>query len=267
MAGTDIAVADGLKQVIWQYRTQYEMLLPEAVDLDTFIGAAAAAMYKAPKVAEAAARDPLSLIVALREAARLGHLPGTEEFALSVRGGKVQGLEQYQGVIERMYRSGAVASVHAEVVCIGEHFARRGHNEPPLHEADCLNRDTSPENLAGVYAYAQLTTGALSRVVIMGKPEVMRHRAAAQTFMVWDGSFGVSMWLKTGLRELRKWIPTSAEYRLAEARADAAMVAIQPPSHPDAQVPEPRSPLSGGDGLTPISDGADSVIEGEEVTS
>jgi recombination protein RecT len=266
MAGTDLAqIADGLKQIIWQYRQQYNMLLPEGIDLETFVGAASAAMYKNPKVAQAAAQDPIALIVALRECARLGHLPGTEEYALAVRGGRVQGMEQYQGVVERMYRSGAVASVHADVVCIGENFQRRG-NEPPIHEADWLNRDTATDKLAGVYAYAELTTGRYSRIVIMGKPEVMRHRAFAQTHNVWDGDFGVSMWLKTALRELRKWIPTSSEYRLAEARADAAAAALDrvPPQVRPLAVPEPRSAPDEGYGQDPMTVDGEAVEVGKD---
>lgn len=217
-------------------------LLPADTDVDTFLGTAAAAMHKNPSLAQAAMKDPASLMIALREAARLGHLPGTDRYALTIREGKILGMEQYQGVVARMFNAGAVTGVHAEVVCRGERFERRDPL-PPIHEpvgGDWFARDTKVENLVGVYAYATLDTGSLSRIVVMGRAEVMAHRAAAATTKIWDGPFGKSMWLKTAAHELEKWVPVSAEYRRQQGIRDAAAAALSAPVPPPAapQVPE-----------------------------
>lgn len=232
--GNEVAVRDeDLKSLvgsqIWGRRAQFATLLPSDVDVDTFAGAAAAAMYKNKQLAVTAMRNPESLLVALRDCARLGHTPGTDEYALTVRGGGVLGIEQYQGVIHRMYQAGAVKAVHAEVVTKQEKLIRDDPN-PPKHEVpddDWLNRDVRVGNLKGAYAYAVLEGGVISRLVVMGAAQIMAHREKAATTMIWDGPFGISMWLKTVTHELEKWVPTSASYRLERLRADAQFAALQ----------------------------------------
>lgn len=244
---------------VWDKRRQFSSLLPAGTDVDIFAGCAAAAMYRNPNLAAAAMRNPESLLVALRDCARLGHQPGTDEYALTIRGGGVLGIEQYQGVIHRMYNAGAVKSVHAEVVTNAERLERRDPL-PPIHHVpddDWMNRDVRVENLKGVYAYAILEDGVCSRVVVMGRAQVMAHRQAAMTKNIWDGPFGVSMWLKTGCHELEKWVPTSASYRQERARADAAlaeMLGQHPQNVPSVTGdPIPDTP-EGGDAQTPTDD-------------
>lgn len=236
---------------VWAQRKQFGTLLPASVDVEVFAGCAASALYKNQQLAATAMRNPDSLLVALRDCARLGHQPGTDEYALTVRGGGVLGIEQYQGVIHRMYRAGAVLSVHAEVVTKQEQLERRDPL-PPIHHVpgnDWMIRDIRVENLKGVYAYAILEGGVCSRVVVMGQAQVLTHREKAATKAIWDGPFGLSMWMKTACHELEKWVPTSAEYRAERARADAALAALighAPQSVPDVHVDtDPDTPTGG----------------------
>lgn len=227
---------------VWNKRREFANLLPADVDAEAFAGLAAAALWRDPNLAIAAMRSPDSLVVALRDCARLGHEPGTESYYLTPRGQKVLGIEGYQGVIERMYRGGGVIAVHADVITKEEDAAGqfvRHDPAPPQHHRQ-LSRDTSVDNLAGVYAYAILKGGVCSRIVVMGRIEVMRHREVATTKSVWDGPFGISMWLKTPVDEVRKWVPTSAAYREEKAKADLefARLSGQVPPAPVAEVSE-----------------------------
>jgi recombination protein RecT len=234
---------------VWAKRKEFANLLPAEVDADTFAGLAASAMWKTPALAVAALNSPESLVNALRDCARLGHEPGTENYYLTVRGGAVLGIEGYQGVIQRMFNAGAVQAVHAEVVTYQEKLARRDPL-PPEHQVpggDWLDRNLAPDNLKGVYAYAVLEGGVISRVVVMGRAQVMTHRDKAGKkdgfSQFWDGPFGVSMWLKTAAHELEKWVPTSASYRKERARADAEMARLlgqRPETVPDR--PEQAAP-------------------------
>jgi recombination protein RecT len=254
--GSDVKVRDEdvrslVYTQVWQQRRQFANLLPADVDADAFAGLAAAAIWRDPKLALAALNSPDSLLIALREAARLGHEPGTEAYYLTVRSNGVFGIEGYQGVIDRMYRSGGVIAVHADVITKEEDSAGafvRHDPAPPTHQRQ-LSRDTSVDNLAGVYAYAILTGGVCSRVVVMGRSEVMRHREAAMTKNVWDGPFGISMWLKTPVDEVRKWVPTSAAYRKERARADVEMARLLGQAPQGAagasETPDPHSPMGG----------------------
>lgn len=224
---SDVAIRDeDMKSLVstqvWQQRRQFATLLPATVNVDVFAGSAAAALYKNPQLAAAAMRQPESLLVALRDCARLGHHPGTDDYALTMRGGGILGIEQYQGVMHRMYAAGVVQAVHAEVVTKQETLTRRDP-EPPIHDVpDWLGRDLRVVNLKGAYAYAILPGGVCSRIVVMGEQQIMAHRNAAASKSIWDGAFGLSMWLKTVVHELEKWVPTSTSFREARARADVA---------------------------------------------
>lgn len=241
----------GLQKTIAKYQGTFDRLLPAHMPAETFVGLAAGALWKNQDLAAAALANPDSFLVALRDCARLGHQPGTDEYALTVRKvnkiPSVLGIEQYQGVIERMFRGGAVVAVHAEVVCTGERFVPAQLGAPQHIVDDWLNRDTTTGNLIGAYAYAVLEGGVCSRVMSMGKAEIMRHREVAATEKIWDGPFGKSMWLKTVVHELEKWVPTSSEYRREQARAAAEMQrAMQQPT----QAPAAASPSAASDPQT-----------------
>ena len=119
------------------------------IDVESFLGTAAGALYADEKLMEAAAASPDSLITALMRCAAKGHQPGTEEFYLIPRRIKgvptVQGIEGYRGIVERMYRSGGVASVDgARVVIIAAVAA--------LHDRDAVDAAVHPVRGARVTA-------------------------------------------------------------------------------------------------------------------
>lgn len=233
----------------WARKRQFEAILPDHIDVRSFIGTAAAALYADGKLMAAAEANPDSLIVALMECATLGHRPGSEEYYLIWRNIKgkptVQGLEGYRGIIERMYRSGAIASVVVREVCERDEFEYvEGVHDRPQHSVAWFGGKRG--QMIGVYAYAVLTTGAVSRVVILSRDDVMAARDASDSkdssFSPWnrlDGGkdhpefTGRAMWWKTAARRLEPWVPTSAEYRREQLRAaaaahDAAQGAVRP---------------------------------------
>jgi recombination protein RecT len=99
--------------------------------------------------------------------------------------------------------------------------------------------------LIGVYAYASMQDGATSQVIIMDRAEVHRARDKSASYRAkpeaspWSTDTA-SMWLKTAAHRLRKWVPTSAEYRreLARASAEAQKVSGERPQ-PDGDLPPP----------------------------
>src|SRR5215468_10207212 len=163
-----------------------------------------------------------------------------------------------------MYRSGAVRKVIVREVCAKDRFRFiEGVDDRPYHiTGDGSDggegtgagffgangsRDRGP--MVGVYAYAELPDGAVSRVVLMDRDDVMAARAASEAadseFSPWNRLDagpdhpelrGRSMWWKTGAKRLEPWVPTSPEYRRQLMRAAAA-----------AELPgtEPATPLPG----------------------
>jgi recombination protein RecT len=244
--------------IMWTKRKHFRAVLPASVDVEAFLGTAAGALYASedpdPRkltLMQCAQASPDSLFVAMMRCAALGHLPGTDEFYLTPRKIKgvpqVLGIEGYRGVVERMYRSGAVAKVVVREVCAKDPFRYvEGVDAVPVHEiggrgttgADFFGATGSRDRgqMVGAYAYAELTTGAISRVVILTRDDVFAAREAGgwrpdDQYSPWSRldagkdhpEFqGRSMWWKTAAKRLEPWVPTSAEYRREQLRASAA---------------------------------------------
>lgn len=183
-----------------------------------------------PKLLAAAQADFDSFVSAIEHAAILGLRPGTEEFYLIPRKIKgkltVQGITGYQGLVDLMYRSGAVGSVVVETVRKADAFRYVPGRDPrPIHEIDWMADDRG--DLALVYAFALMSGGATSKVVVINRYKIhTQHRAKSEGFKFDpDGSPWTlneeAMWLKTGARQLSKWVPTSTEYIAQRAHAEA----------------------------------------------
>ncbi len=234
-------------QVIEQYRKVFAEVLPTHIKPETWVRVAQGALRRDDKLAAAAAQSPESLIASLLDAARRGLEPGTEQYYLVPYKGQVQGIVGFQGEVELMYRAGAISSVIVEVVYEKDTFQYSpGRDDRPLHEIDWDAEDRGPLRL--VYAYAAMKDGATSRVVVMNRAEVMRHKAMAQgtdrpdsPWKKWESA----MWLKTAAHELTKWVPTSAEYLRDQARAlgETIRTATKPTSAPPA-APRPPQPVA-----------------------
>jgi recombination protein RecT len=211
---------NGPAQMVKQYTGALTAMLPSHIKGDAWMRLATKALRNDDlrKVAE---RNPASLVTALMECARLGHEPCSPEFALVPMGAAIEGWESYRGKIERIYRAGAVESVIAEVVYSSDKFEYvPGRDARPIHEIDWDADDRGELRL--VYAYAVMKGGAISKVVVLNKAQVMKHKLASKTssrsdsmWVKWEDQ----AWLKTGVHQLEKWVPTSAEYVREQLRA------------------------------------------------
>ena len=216
--------------LIARHADDLSSVLPSHIKAPVWIRVAQGAVRRDPNLVEAATLSPGTLMVALLNAARLGLEPGTEEFYLTPRKVKgrpeVLGIVGYQGIIEMIYRAGAVSSVIAENVYENDGFDYQpGRDELPRHTIDWDSTDRGKLRL--VYAYARLRSGAVSKVVVLNRAEVMKIKASSQgsssQYSPWNTN-EPAMWLKSAVRQLRKWVPTSAEYR-DQLRFDAEGVA------------------------------------------
>jgi len=242
--------------LIKTYANDFAAVLPSHVKAETWVRLAQGALRKGKRTAsgrfeleEAAANNPGVFLAALLDAARLGLEPATEQYYLTPRKVKgrleILGIVGYQGHIELMYRAGAISSVVAEVVYSNDRFTYApGRDEVPLHEIDWDSDDRGRLRL--VYAYARMKDGAVSRVVVLNKTDIARTKASSQgsdsDYSPWR-LHEAAMWLKTAVRQLQKWVPTSAEYRreILRATAEAGRVAEvrdlppAPVDHADAE--------------------------------
>jgi len=235
-AGKAVATRDNsARAMVAQYAPDFGAVLPSHIRPDTWVRIAQGALKKGRKapgagnkteLEVAAQNNPGVFLASLLDAARMGLEPGTEQYYLTPRRvkGKLEilGIVGYQGYIELMYRAGAIASVVAEVVYSGDRFTYRpGVDERPIHEIDWDSDDRGQLRL--VYAYAIMKDGATSKVVVLNKAAIAKIKQTSQGA---DGDYSPwktnpdAMWLKSAVRQLVKWVPTSAEYRREQLRAE-----------------------------------------------
>jgi recombination protein RecT len=296
----------GIVGVMWTRKAHFAAILPEHVEVRSFLGTAAAALYASPTLMQAAETSPDSLITALMRCAAMGHQPGTEEFYLTPRKIKgvwtVLGIEGYQGVVESMYRAGAVKTVIVREVCAKDGFSYvEGEMDKPVHSfggtgtaqtgADFFGATGSRDRgaMVGAYAYAIMMTGAVSRVCVLTRDDVYAARdsggyRADDPYSPWNRLdagrdhpefTGRSMWWKTAAKRLKPWVPTSAEYRREQLRAAAAASDLAggrtpPPGNGhavyDAEVVEDTPNVPSADAPTPPAHAANPVPHSAEGT-
>lgn len=242
--GTDIAHpaiegAGGIAPFLGAMLLPITRIVPDHIKPEAFIALVLAAVNRDPKLKRAALLNPESLVYAMRQCAILGHNPVRGQFVFTpfnnskaTGGVEIVGIEEYRGVIERMFRAGGVVSVHAEVVRKDDVF-RRVRGALPIHEYDERADPIKRGHLDGVYAWAKMHTGDLSQVVWMNRSTVKKHRDVAKTDAFWgpwdedpekEAPWAEDMWLKTGLHGLERWVPTSAAYRWEVAKSEANAV-------------------------------------------
>lgn len=269
-AGNQIATRDNSPAgLIRQYSEDFKTVLPSHVKPDTWVRLAQGALKKGKRQQDgrtdlevAAANNPAVFLAAILDAARQGLEPGTEQFYLTPRKVKgrleILGIVGYQGHIELMYRAGAVSSVVAECVYANDEFDYQpGRDTVPHHRINWDSDDRGKLRL--VYAYAHMRDGAVSKVIVLNRSAINKIKKSSQGS---DSDYSPwvvheeSMWLKSAVRQLQKWVPTSAEYR-DQLRADA--VEIQ-----RARV-EAERPQFGGHPLPHVDTETGEVFEGEVV--
>jgi recombination protein RecT len=242
--------------LIRQYSESFTQVLPNHIKPDTWIRLAQGALKRGKRQPDgryelelAAANNPGVFLAALLDAARLGLEPASEQYYLTPRKvkGKLEilGIVGYQGHIDLMYRAGAVSSIVAETVRANDEYRYdRGADEVPVHRFPPFARDADRGELIGVYAYARMKDGAVSRVVELSRDDIARIKASSQgadsEYSPWV-RHEAAMWLKSSVRQLQKWVPTSAQFRMeiARAMAEATRVAASPDMPAGVELPLP----------------------------
>lgn len=235
----------GPAAMITHYKDDLSTVMPSHVNADMWVRLAVGVIRRDPKLAQAAGNNIQAFMGALMEAAQQGLTPGTAEYYLTPRKRKgrleIQGITGWQGLVELMHRAGAISSVVAEVVYSNDVFRYvPGRDERPVHEIDWDADDRGQMRL--VYAYAVMTNGATSKVVVLNRSKIDKLKAqsdgAHSEYSPWK-KWEESMWLKSAVRQLAKWVPTSSEYRKEQLRAAQEVAA----EHREAQVSPVLQPV------------------------
>lgn len=219
--------------LVANYRDDFAAVLPSHLPPAAFVRLAQGVLRRDANLMRAAANNPGSLMTAMLDCARLGHEPGTPAYYFVPIKGAIEGWEGYRGVIERIYRAGAVQSVRAAVVRENDAYDYEEGMPQPIHRYPRFASAEQRGQLIGVYAFAYMADGGISRVVEMGREEVLKHRDMNPSnkrpdspWLKWEDS----MWLKCAAHELEKWVPSSTEYRREIARSTGPRVHAAAPS-------------------------------------
>lgn len=217
---------DGAGALITKYRADFATVLPSHLPADQWVRLTAGVLRRNPQLARVAQHNPGSFLAAALNAARLGLVIG-DTYHLIPFGNEIVGIADYTGLIELVYRAGAVASVKCEVVYSNDVFEYEpGVMDRPIHRPDWFG---DRGQMLGAYAYAVLKDGSTSQVVVRSAREIAQVQAVSRSSKAKDSPWTVwpdRMWRKTVLRELTKFVPSSAEYRQEAARADAAAAQV-----------------------------------------
>lgn len=249
-----------VRQLIESMEGEFARALPSHIPARSFLRTALSVLSANPALAECSQR---SLLAALMECARLGLEPGTELASLVPFKKQVQLIVQYQGYIELMYRSGMVEAVVTGLIHPGDRWSYNPAKRPPddfSHEPDLLAADRQDPVLA--YAFAWLRGGARSQVVMLNRAQAEKIRDEESKGSKRDDSAWVthfdSMWIKSCVRRLRKFVPTSTEVRELLERAERVerepihvVADVEPAMEPEngsaEDWPEPAKPPEDGD--------------------
>lgn len=250
---------NGPQQLIETYKADFTMVLPTHIKADQWIRLSQGILRRDKNLARVAQQNPASFLVALLDCARLGLEPG-ETYHFVPFGTEIVGITDYTGEIELMYRATPGIVIKADVVYSNDKFDWRPSTmKKPAHEADWFGERGE---MVGVYAYAEFENGAVSRVVVMSKKQIDQVKAvsktAKQASSPWN-QWPDRMWLKTAVKQLKKWVPSSAEFREQVLRTNAAAATVSP-----ALQAKPASDFVEEDGLI-VDTSSGEVIDGELV--
>lgn len=220
--------ADVVMGWLGRYRDDLTAALPACVDTGVFLAAVRAAL---PSLSRC---TPASLLQATLTCARFGLLPDRQQAVIKADGPLAVFVPMYRGLVELMYRSGRVGSVHVGLVYAGDEWSWKPTRPAPddfTHEPrpDLPRAERGEVILA--YAFCWMANGARSQVVVLNREDAeeirdeysdayRRAEVDGSKSSFWHTHFN-DMWLKTALRRLAKTVPTSAEVRLLMQADDA----------------------------------------------
>lgn len=194
------------------------------------------AMRQTPKLAQC---EPASILGAMMTCAQLNLEPNTPQGLayLIPYGRECQFQVGYKGLMQLMYRSGAIASFNADVVYRQEVeqglFEYESGISPRIsHKIDLLNpeaRTGKPEDVIAAYAAVVLKTGE-PIVRLVTKMEIDQARALNRgNSPAWRDHYA-AMAIKTAIKRLSAWLPVTKvadAFAAEEATAPAETVVEQ----------------------------------------
>ncbi|MGW4240993.1 recombinase RecT [Nocardia sp. NPDC004722] len=219
--------------IINKYRDDIATVLPPKLRerLDRWIRLAIGAVNSNPELISRVRPDAgASMMQALMKCAALGHEPGGGLFHLVPKGSRIEGWEDYKGILQRIDRSGVYARTVIGVVHENDDYSYdQNVDERPRHTRAAGERGKPVSS----YAYAVYPSGAITTVAEATPEQIAASKAKARgadnASSPWNAP-GAPMHRKVAVRLLEKHVATSAEDRREPVSRSAATDVIDAPT-------------------------------------
>jgi len=219
-----------LAEFVHEHQKDFAMVLPKHMSADRLVRLSVGALRTTKGLASCSLTSFASSIMAcsilgLEPNTPLGHaylIPFKNKGVL-----ECQLIIGYKGLIELMNRSGVVSSVRSIPVFEGDEFEYELglHADIKHRPSTDQTRGTDPTKLTHVYPVVKLREAGMDPiwdVLNRGQIEARRNRspAAKSGTSPWLTDY-IPMALKTGIRQIATWVPSSSERTLPIAQAVA----------------------------------------------
>lgn len=208
--------APSTKAMILSSRAKISELLPRHMDAERFVRIAVLMATRYPDVANC---EPLTVVGAVMDAARLGLEIGREAHLIAIRNNKLNKTichlwTDYKGLAELARRSGLVRTIDAEVVYEADEFRLQRGTDPKIHHIPALRGSRKDDSIIGAYAVAFFTDGGLPKSIFLTREEIEDVRSVSRAAQA-AGAPWVEWYAeqckKTAVRRLCKLLPQTAE--------------------------------------------------------
>lgn len=212
-----------------EFKAAIASILPKHVTPERMTRVAMTAITRTPKLADC---DQASFFRCMMDLSQWGLEPDGRRAHLIPFENRKRGVTEcqvivdYKGLVELAYRSGTVASIHADVVREGDEFAY-SLGEVVEHVPHFIRRDADkpdkPGEVFAAYCHIKLRDGTTkSEVMSREEVEAIRKRSRAGQSGPWVTDWA-EMAKKTAFRRASKWLTLSAEIRDAIESDDDAL--------------------------------------------
>ena len=201
---TQLTIREWIKSDSLQ--SQIKQALPNASELGRFMRAFYTSVQKVPKLMQCSRESLFSCVI---QCAQVGIQPDGRRAHLIPYGNQATLIIDYKGLVELVYRSGDVRSIHSDVVCDNDDF-ELDMGLVTRHKIDLKQPRGEPY---AAYSLVRMANGGVQCVVMhRDEIEAIRKKSKAGNSGPWV-DFPMEMWKKTAFRRLCKWLPLTPEIK------------------------------------------------------
>lgn len=238
---------EAFRQALDHRTNEIKMALPSHISVDKFRRVATTAVQTNPDLLDGNKVERASLFTALVRAAQDGLLPDGREGAIVPFKGKAQWMPMVAGIMQKVRRSGEVASWDVAAVYEKDQFERLlGDDQRIFHKP---YEEGDPGKVIGAYSIVTFKDGTKSRDYMpKWRIDKAKNQGRGASSLMWT-TFEDEGAIKTVIRHHAKRLPQATDIEAMFERDETMAVEHQPHAPVQEAQPEPAHNLSRLDAL------------------